>query len=114
MGLFGNFSTQEKKKPPTLFMLAQERYKENKELLKEIELYLESRKEQRNLPSRTSWIMQLDILDEIAEEKRAETVRNSTLKGYRQIAYKNKKEIKESIKKEIEEEKDIIIINEEF
>ena len=96
MGLFGEFSTNrpKKNKNPTLFEMAKERF-DDIELLEEINLFLKSCREKRLMPSRISWEMQLEILEQIAEDKRVEKVHNSILKGYRQIAYAdNTKEVK--------------------
>ena len=92
-GLFGEFSTNRTiKKNPTLFEMAKERF-EDAEVLNEINLFLKSCREKHLLPTRTSWEMQLGILEKIPEEKRADLVHRSTLRGYRQLAYENEEVI---------------------
>lgn len=88
MGLFGDFAFKESKKPKiTLLGLAEDRFKEDRKLIEEIRLYLKSRNEQHNMPSRTSWKMQLDLLELVEKDKRASQVHTATLRGWRQIAY---------------------------
>ena len=56
MGLFGEFSFQEKvKKPLTLIQMAEVRFGSDDELMHEIRLYLKSCRERRMLPTRVSW-----------------------------------------------------------
>ena len=90
-GLFGEFETTKpkKKKNPTLLDMAKEKFGSDAELMKEIELYLKSRRQAHNYPSKVSWEMQLNLLEQVSSEKRANQVRTSTLRGYRQIAFDN-------------------------
>ena len=89
MGLFGTFSFNEpKKKDPTLVQMAEAIFGADRDLMGEIKTYLASRKQQHNLPTKISWKMQLEILQDIPEQERADEVRNCTVKGYRQMAYK--------------------------
>lgn len=91
MGLFGDFEFKEKKKKSktTLFSMAQERFKNDAELVNELILYLRSRQEQHNLPTKISWGMQLALLDGIEPAKRVNQVHTATIRGWRQIAYDN-------------------------
>ena len=90
-GLFGEFEATKpkKKKNPTLLDMAKEKFGSDAELMKEIELYLKSRRQAHNYPSKVSWEMQLNLLEQVSPEKRANQVRTSTLRGYRQIAFDN-------------------------
>ena len=78
------------KSKESLFEMAEKRFFGDKELLSEIDKYLKSRKAQKNYPTRVSWEMQLKLLKKIPEQQRAQSVRRSTLNGYRQIAYEQK------------------------
>ncbi len=89
-GLFGEFeSAKPKKKKLSLLDMAKEKFGNDAELMKEIELYLKSRRQAHNYPSKVSWEMQLNLLEQVWPEKRASQVRTSTLRGYRQIAFDN-------------------------
>lgn len=90
MGLFGDYAFKQETRPRvTLLEMAKEKFNDPK-LIEEIKLYLASRREQRNYPSRTSWKLQLDLLEKIPTNKRITQVRTSTTRGYRSIAFENK------------------------
>lgn len=119
MGLFGTFTFNEKKaKSETLVEMAEKIFGEDSKLMEEIKNYLISRRQQRNYPSRISWKMQLDILKEIPENERINQVRNCTIKGYRQIAYKKNTNIYNNYtNKDVaakREKGDINIVNQAF
>ena len=63
---------------------------EDKELLTELTLYLKSRKQQHNLPSKVSWEMQMNLLKNYPQSKRVSSVHTATLRGYRQVAFADK------------------------
>ena len=115
MGLFGDYSFNEpkKKKEPTLVQMAENIFGKDKNLMGEINNYLASRRQQHNLPTKISWKMQLEILEEIPEQDRAKEVRNCTIKGYRQLAYKrtNKNICTQNVYRT---KKDIHIVNQAF
>lgn len=111
MGLFGNFSFNEPpKKEPTLIQMAKNLFGTDTKLMLEIENYLASRRQQHNMPTKISWKMQLEILQEIPEQDRANEVRNCTIKGYRQIAYKKDK-VQQNVSRA---KKEIHIVNQGF
>ena len=117
MGLFGNYSFNEKpKKEPNLLQMAELMFGKDNVLMGEIKNYLASRRQQHNLPTRISWKMQLEILQDIPENERANQVRNCTIKGYRQMAYKNNKNNKNNIstQNEYRTKKEIHIVNQGF
>lgn len=102
MGIFGTFSFQEKsKKKETKFLslldMARQKFGDDPKLMYEIKLYLDSRIEQNNKPTKTAWDLQLNILEQIEKNKRIMCVHNSTIKGYRQLAYLPDKHIMEEI-----------------
>ena len=90
-GLFGEFETTKPKKKGylTLMDMTKDKCGSDAELMKEIELYLKSRRQAHNYPSKVSWEMQLNLLGQVSPEKRVNQVRTSTLRGYRQIAFDN-------------------------
>lgn len=103
MGLFGKFSFQEKSsdnKPLTLIEMAEVRFGSDYELMQEIRLYLKSCREKRMLPSRVSWEIQLDILQRLPDVQRVESVHNSVVKGYRQIAFIDNSKVENNISNE--------------
>ena len=75
------------KSKESLFEMAEKKFFGDKELLSEIDKYLKSRKAQKNYPTRVSWEMQLELLKKLPKQFRANSVRRSTLNGYRQIAF---------------------------
>lgn len=93
MGLFGDFTITETRKrvKPTLIDMAVSRFSDDRQLIEEIKLYLRSRKEQRNMPSKVSWEMQLTLLEKVPMQKRANQVHTATIRGWRQIAYEDNK-----------------------
>lgn len=92
MGLFGDFTVNEPiKKQPTLIEMAVNKFSDDKQLLEELKLYLRSRKEQKNMPTKVSWEMQLTLLEMVPMQKRASQVHTATLRGWRQIAYEDNK-----------------------
>ena len=80
-------STKKTKSKESLFEIAEKKFFGDKELLSEIDKYLKSRKAQKNYPTRVSWEMQLELLKKLPKQFRANSVRRSTLNGYRQIAF---------------------------
>ena len=80
-------STKKTKSKESLFEMAEKKFFGDKELLSEIYKYLKSRKAQKNYPTRVSWEMQLELLKKLPKQFRANSVRRSTLNGYRQIAF---------------------------
>ena len=80
-------NTQKTKSKESLFEMAEKKFFGDKELLSEIDKYLKSRKAQKNYPTRVSWEMQLELLKKLPKQFRANSVRRSTLNGYRQIAF---------------------------
>ena len=75
------------KSKESLFEMADKKFFGDEELLSEIDKYLKSRKAQKNYPTRVSWEMQLELLKKLPKQFRANSVRRSTLNGYRQIAF---------------------------
>lgn len=65
---------------------------DNKELLKELELYLKSRRQLHCYPSKVSWEMQMNLLKEYPDDAMIESVHNATLRGYRQVVFADKKQ----------------------
>ena len=80
-------STKKTKSKESLFEMAEKKFFGDKELLSEIDKYLKSRKAQKNYPTRVSWELQLELLKKLPKQFRANSVRRSTLNGYRQIAF---------------------------
>ena len=80
-------NTKKTKSKESLFEMAEKKFFGDKELLSEIYKYLKSRKAQKNYPTRVSWEMQLELLKKLPKQFRANSVRRSTLNGYRQIAF---------------------------
>ena len=110
MGLFGEFSFQEKvKKPLTLIQMAEVRFGSDDELMHEIRLYLKSCRERRMLPTRVSWEIQLDILQKLPDAQRVESVHNSIVKGYRQIAFINDNKVTNNISNERIKNTEVIV-----
>ena len=110
MGLFGEFSFQEKvKKPLTLIQMAEVRFGSDDELMREIRLYLKSCRERRMLPTRVSWEIQLDILQKLPDAQRVESVHNSIVKGYRQIAFINDNKVTNNISNERIKNTEVIV-----
>lgn len=91
MTLFGDIKPKEPKKREKLIDISKRILgTEDKELLTELTLYLKSRKQQHNLPSKVSWEMQMNLLKNYPQSKRVSSVRTATLRGYRQVAYADK------------------------
>ena len=80
-------STKKTKSKESLFEMAEKKFFGDEELLSEIDKYLKSRKAQKNYPTRVSWEMQLELLKKLPKQFRVNSVRRSTLNGYRQIAF---------------------------
>lgn len=80
-------STEKTKSKESLFEMAEKKFFGEEELLIEIDKYLKSRKAQKNYPTRVSWEMQLELLKKLPKQFRVNSVRRSTLNGYRQIAF---------------------------
>ena len=80
-------STKKTKSKDSLFEMAEKKFFGEEELLSEIDKYLKSRKAQKNYPARVSWEMQLELLKKLPKQFRVNSVRRSTLNGYRQIAF---------------------------
>ena len=80
-------NTKKAKSKESLFEMAEKKFFGDKELLSEIDKYLKSRKAQKNYPTRVSWEMQLELLKKLPKQFRVNSVRRSTLNGYRQIAF---------------------------
>lgn len=80
-------STKKAKSKESLFEMAEKKFFGEEELLSEIDKYLKSRKAQKNYPTRVSWEMQLELLKKLPKQFRVNSVRRSTLNGYRQIAF---------------------------
>ena len=115
MGLFGDYTFNEpKKKDPSLVQMAENLFGKDNNLMKEIKNYLASRRQQHNLPSKISWKMQLEILEEIPEQDRVNEVRNCTIKGYRQLAYKKNNNKNICTQNVYRTKKDIHIVNQAF
>ena len=91
MALFGDIKQKEPKKHEKLIDISKRILgTEDKELLTELTLYLKSRKQQHNLPSKVSWEMQMNLLKNYPQSKRVSSVHIATLRGYRQVAYADK------------------------
>lgn len=91
MALFGDIKPKEPKKREKLIDISKRILgTEDKELLTELTLYLRSRKQQHNLPSKVSWEMQMNLLKNYPQSKRVSSVHTATLRGYRQVAYADK------------------------
>lgn len=91
MALFGDIKPKEPKKRENLIDISKRILgTEDKELLTELTLYLKSRKQQHNLPSKVSWEMQMNLLKNYPQSKRVSSVHTATLRGYRQVAYADK------------------------
>ena len=91
MALFGDIKPKESKKREKLIDISKRILgTEDKELLTELTLYLKSRKQQHNLPSKVSWEMQMNLLRNYPQSKRVSSVHIATLRGYRQVAYVDK------------------------
>lgn len=86
---YSNLDNDNKKAKPkeSLFEMAEKKFFGDEELLTEIAKYLKSRKAQKNYPTRVSWEMQLELLKKLPKQLRTNSVRRSTLNGYRQIAF---------------------------
>ena len=82
-----NKNTKKSKSKESLFEMAEKKFFGEEELLSEIDKYLKSRKAQKNYPTRVSWEMQLELLKKLPKQFRVNSVRRSTLNGYRQIAF---------------------------
>lgn len=107
IGIFGDFTKQEKKKQPTLFDMAVERFKDPY-LLAMIEKYIQMRRERHDLPARTSFEAQLKLLEEYEPQDRFKQVELSILGGYRSLCYPRKTKvvkIEDYVKKKKEKEK---------
>lgn len=91
MALFGDIKPKEPKKREKLIDISKRILgTEDKEVLTELTLYLKSRKQQHNLPSKVSWEMQMNLLKNYPQSKRVSSVHTATLRGYRQVAYADK------------------------
>lgn len=78
---------KQQKHKPSLLEMAEKEFLGDDALIEEIKKYLLSRRASRNYPTRVSWEMQLKLLKKIPEKQRVQSVRRSTLNGYRQIAF---------------------------
>ena len=78
---------KQQKHKPSLLEMAEKEFLGDDVLIEEIKKYLLSRRASRNYPTRVSWEMQLKLLKKIPEQQRVQSVRRSTLNGYRQIAF---------------------------
>lgn len=83
-------STKKTNSKESLLEMAEKEFLGDDALIEEIKKYLLSRRASRNYPTRVSWEMQLKLLKKIPEQQRVQSVRRSTLNGYRQIAYEQK------------------------
>ena len=82
-----NKNTKKSKSKESLFEMAEKKFFGDEVLLSDIDKYLKSRKAQKNYPTRVSWEMQLELLKKLPKQFRVNSVRRSTLNGYRQIAF---------------------------
>lgn len=78
---------KQQKHRPSLLEMAEKEFLGDDALIEEIKKYLLSRRASRNYPTRVSWEMQLKLLKKIPKQQRVQSVRRSTLNGYRQIAF---------------------------
>ena len=90
MGIFGDFeNTRPKnKKQPTLIEMAEERGF-SPLVLSRIEMFLKVRREKHDIPPRTSFKEQLDLLETLSEEEQITQLRKSIMAGYRCMCYAN-------------------------
>ena len=90
MGIFGDFenSRPKKKKQPTLIEMAEDRGLSSL-VLSKIEMFLNVRREKHDIPSRTSFKEQLDLLETLSEEEQINSLRKSIMAGYRCMCYTN-------------------------
>lgn len=91
MTLFGNLKTKEPKKRETLIDVSKRILgTDDLELINELNLYLKSRRQQHNAPSKVSWEMQMNLLKNYPQSKRISSVHTATMRGYRQVAFEDK------------------------
>lgn len=91
MALFGELPVKESKKRETLIQISKRILgTSDKELINELSLYLKSRRQQRNSPSKVSWEMQMNLLKAYPQSKRVSSVHIATMRGYRQVAFEDK------------------------
>lgn len=86
MGIW-KFDDAQKKKP-TLMEMATERGF-SPLVLSNIEMFLKARREKHDIPSRTSFKMQLDDLAKLGEDEQLAQLRKSIMAGYRCMCYTN-------------------------
>ena len=58
-------------------------------LRNELRTYLKSRREVKNVPSKKSWKVQLELLEKVPEQNRIAQVHNATIRGWRAVAFSN-------------------------
>ena len=58
-------------------------------LRNELRTYLKSRREVKNVPSKKSWKVQLELLEKVPEQNRVAQVHNATIRGWRAVAFNN-------------------------
>ena len=86
MSLIKGMSKDKPKRKSSLLQMVTIMFEDVK-VVKALEDYLASRKEQHNLPSKVAWEKQLQMLLKVEPADRANMVESSTIKGYRQIVY---------------------------
>lgn len=124
MGLFGQnlydahpkircpftFSEKEPRKPQkSLIDMAEEKFKEDRNLIMHLQTFLSNCRHKHNLPTRLEWSMQLQLLEKFPEKERAKQVVASIRNGYRAIAYEgNLKKCKTDVRTDKEIDSNII------
>lgn len=120
MALFGKSANIKKYyKVLSLYDMNQVAFPESLALQSALGEYLQNRKEQRNMPSKTSWQKNLDLLKKLpTEEQMILQVNKAILHGWRAIAFEDMKidsnVVKRSTKKSKEEALSEMKRNDEF
>lgn len=87
--LFGEVQFKEKPRKDipklTLTQMAENEFEGP--VLKELKIYLKSRRESCNNPTKTSWQLQLSLLKKVPDNMQASQVQTATLKGWRSVAF---------------------------
>lgn len=84
-----NKESIKKNSTPSLMDMALEVFGDNQELLECLSSYLSLRKNNKNLPSCSSWRVQLNLLHQLPDVVRIQQVKRATERGWRAIAFEN-------------------------
>lgn len=84
-----NKESARKNNTPSLMDMALDIFGDNQELLDCLSSYLSLRKSNKNLPSCSSWKVQLELLHQLPEVARIQQVKRATSRGWRAIAFEN-------------------------